>query len=114
MNRTAIENAKEFGRAVRAARKEAGLSQVQLAQRCNCSQRFVSEVERGKSTAELGRALRLLTELGVPLVAGSGNQMVDGRAEVNYAVVRIAERLDAAPRKSKKLAEYLEGHDGGC
>lgn len=107
-----IDNASDFGQAIRTARKEAGLSQVQLARRCNCSQRFVSEVERGKPTAELGRALRLLAELGVPLAAGSGNQAIDGRAEVGYAIVRIAEEIDAPPRKRKKLAEYLEGHDG--
>ena len=108
MNRTVIQNAKDFGLAVRAARKEVGLSQSQLAQRCGCSQRFVSEVERGKPTAELERALRLLVELDVPIVAGSRNAVVDGRAEVNYAVVRIAERLDAPPAKRKKLAAYLK------
>ena len=108
MNRTVINNAKDFGYAVRATRKEAGLSQAQLAQRCGCSQRFVSELERGKPTAELGRALRLLAELGVPVVAGSGNAAVDGRAEVNYAVVRIAESLSAPPAERKKLSAYLK------
>ena len=108
MNRTVINSAKDFGLAVRAARKEAGLSQARLAQRCGCSQRFVSEVERGKPTAELGRALRLLAELDVPIAVGSGNAAVDGRAEVNYAVARVAERLGAPPAKRKKLAAYLE------
>ena len=108
MNRTVIKCTKDFGLAVRAARKEAGLSQAQLAQRCGCSQRFVSEVERGKPTAELERALRLLVELDVPIVTGSGNAVVDGRAEVNYAVVRIAEGLDAPSPKRRKLTEYLE------
>ena len=108
MNRTVIKSAKDFGRAIRVARKEAGLSQVQLAQRCGCSQRFVSEVERGKPTAELERALRLLVELDVPLAAGSGNAAVDGRAEVNYAIVRIAEGLDTPRPKRGSLAAYLE------
>ena len=108
MKRTLISSAKDFGLAVRSARKEAGLSQVQLAQRCGCSQRFVSEVERGKPTAELERAMRLLVELGVPIVAGSGNAVVDGRAEVHYAVACIAEGLDASPAKRRKLAAYLE------
>lgn len=111
MNRTVIKNAKDFGLAVRAARKEEGLSQVQLAQRCGCSQRFVSEVERGKPTAELERALRLLVELDAPLAVGSRNAIVDGRAEVNYAVMRIAEKLDAPPAKRKKLFAYLEEVD---
>ena len=108
MNRTVIESTRDFGLAVRAARKEAGLSQAQLAQRCGCSQRFVSELERGKQTAELGRALRLLVELDVPIVVGGGNAAADGRAEVNYAVARIAEGLSAPPAKRKKLASYLK------
>ena len=103
-----VENAQDFGRAVRAARKEAGLSQMQLAELCGCSQRFVSEVERGKATAELGKALKLLSALGVPLASGRDTTHLDGRSEVNYAIVRIAESLDTAPRKRRSLASYLE------
>ena len=108
MSPTVIGDARDFGEAVRAARKEAGLSQMQLAKRCQLSQRFVSEVERGKPTAEIGKALKLLSGLAVPLVAGGGRMPLDGRAEVSYAVVRIAEGVDAPPRKRRKLAEYLE------
>lgn len=114
MNRTCIENAKDFGLAVRAARKEAGLSQSQIAQRCGCSQRFVSELERGKPTAELERALRLLVELGVPITAGSGNTVVDGRAEVDYVVVRIAESIKAPSLARKRLSAYLEETPDEC
>ena len=105
---SAIEDARDFGRAVRLARKEAGISQTQLAEICGCSQRFVSEVERGKATAELGRALKLLAALGVPLVAGTAHFGMDGRSEVRYAVVRIASELGKAPRKRRPLADYLE------
>ena len=108
-----VENSQDFGRAVRTARKEAGLSQTQLAELCGCSQRFVSEVERGKATAELGKALGLLHALGVPLASGHDVARLDGRSEVNYAMVRIAESLDAAPRKHRPLTSYLEQtHDG--
>ena len=103
-----VESASDFGRAVRAARKEAGLSQVQLAKRCGCSQRFVSEIERGKETAELGRALKLLEVLNVPLSAGTLMVDLDGRAEVQYAVVRIASEIDEKPRKRRPLSDYLD------
>ncbi len=103
-----IENAQDFGRAVRNARKEAGLSQMELANRCGCSQRFVSEVERGKATAELGRALKLLADLGIPVLAGTPNAELDGRSEVRYAIARIASELDQQPRKRRPLADYLE------
>ena len=103
-----IEDAGGFGRAVRTARKEAGLSQTQLAELCGCSQRFVSEVERGKATAELGRALKLLSALGVPVTAGVPYEIQDGRAEVRYAIARIASQMDGQPRKRRRLSDYLE------
>ena len=108
MEAVQIEDAREFGRAVRKARKEAGISQMELAKRCGCSQRFVSEVERGKPTAELGRALGLFLALGVPVTAGSPIAELDGRAEVRYAVARIASELDERPRKRRPLADYLD------
>jgi len=107
-----VESASDFGQAVRTARKEAGLSQVQLAKRCGCSQRFVSEIERGKETAELGRALKLLEVLNVPLSAGTLMVDLDGRAEVQYAVVRIASEIDEKPRKRRPLSDYLDEVSG--
>ena len=107
-----VESASDFGQAVRTARKEAGLSQMQLAKRCGCSQRFVSEVERGKETAELGRALKLLEVLNVPLSAGTLMVDLDGRAEVQYAVVRIASEIDEKPRKRRPLSDYLDEASG--
>lgn len=106
-----IESVQDLGRAVRQARKEAGLSQMDLAKRCGCSQRLVSEIERGKPTAELGKALALLQGLGVSLVAGSGRAPLDGRAEVEYAIVRIANDLDRQPRKRRPLSDYLAEGD---
>ena len=103
-----IEDAHDFGRAVRKARKEAGISQTELAQRCGCSQRFVSEVERGKATAELGRALGLLVALGIPVSVGATPAQLDGRAEVHYTVMRIASELEERPRKRRPLTDYLE------
>ena len=107
-----VESASDFGRAVRAARKEAGLSQMQLAKRCGCSQRFVSEVERGKETAELGRAFKLLEVLNAPLSVGTLAIDLDGRAEVQYAVVRIASEIDEKPRKRRPLSDYLDEASG--
>ena len=102
-----IEDTRDFGQAVRDARKRKGLTQTQLASLCGCSQRFVSQVERGKESAELGKALRLLAAMDVPLVVGGDGAPIDGRAEVHYAIVRIADGLEAAPRKRRKLKSYL-------
>ena len=66
----------ELGRAVRRRRREEGLTQAQAAGLCGVGTRFLSELERGKPTAEIGRVLRVLAGLGlllhvVPRGAGS-------------------------------------------
>ena len=112
MEAMSVETAHDFGFALRKARKEAGLSQMRLAEMCGCSQRFVSEVERGKQTAELGRALKLLESLRVPITIGTMRAGLDGRAEVRYAVTRIASELEKGPKPKRSLASYLEESDG--
>lgn len=108
MEAVKIEDVYDFGLALRKARKEAGLSQMRLAEMCGCSQRFVSEVERGKKTAELGRALKLFAALRVPVTVSTVRADMDGRAEVHYAVERIASQLDSKPTPRRPLASYLD------
>jgi y4mF family transcriptional regulator len=55
----------DVGKAVRDARKAAGLTQRELAELCNCGVRFLSELENGKPTIELGRAMRVLNTLSL-------------------------------------------------
>lgn len=103
-----ITSASQFGQAVRLARKERGLSQRALAQRCGCSQRFISELERGKPTAELGKALGVLGELGFSIrvegrsVSHSGSEAVDRLRE------RVNSDLERAERRRTSLSDYLE------
>jgi DNA-binding XRE family transcriptional regulator len=58
-----IGSAAEFGSTVRALRRQRGWTQQQLADLCGCSIMYVSNLERGKETAELGLALRVLNRL---------------------------------------------------
>jgi HTH-type transcriptional regulator/antitoxin HipB len=60
-----IRSAGEFGRAIRLRRKALGLTQGGVAQVAGVGNRFVSEVERGKPTAEFGKVLRLVSVLGL-------------------------------------------------
>ncbi|MYG81078.1 MAG: helix-turn-helix transcriptional regulator [Gemmatimonadetes bacterium] len=53
-----------IGRIVRAARKSQGLRQDQLAGAAGVGVRFLSELEGGKTTVQLGKALRVLRALG--------------------------------------------------
>jgi len=65
-----IQTSKAFGSAVRRARKDQGLSQVELAQRAGVGRPWLSELETGKRTAELGRALLVLNALDLAITFG--------------------------------------------
>ena len=64
-----IFNSSDFGAAVRQYRKAQGFTQQELADYSGCSLMFISNLERGKETAELGKALSVLATLGVDLRA---------------------------------------------
>ncbi len=68
-----ITDAESFGRAIRQRRRELGYTQGFLAEVTGFSVSFISDLERGKETAELGRALYLAGCLGLDVsVAGRG------------------------------------------
>lgn len=54
----------ELGRIIRAARRAQGLRQDQLAGAAGVGVRFLSELERGKATARVGKTLAVLDALG--------------------------------------------------
>ena len=66
---TTVSDVSDFGTLIRQARKEQGLTQTDLAEWCGVGINFVSDVERGKPTVEMGRALRLAQMLGIDVVA---------------------------------------------
>jgi y4mF family transcriptional regulator len=55
----------DIGCAIRDARKERGLTQLELARLCGVGPRFISELENGKPTVQLERALHVLTSLDI-------------------------------------------------
>lgn len=62
-----IQTTRAFGFAVRRARKDQGLSQAELAARAGVGRPWLSELETGKRTAELGRALSVLSALDLAI-----------------------------------------------
>jgi HTH-type transcriptional regulator / antitoxin HipB len=60
-----IESTEELGRALRAARRARQLRLEDVALAAGVGIRFVSELERGKATAQLGHTLRVMEALGV-------------------------------------------------
>ncbi len=58
-----VNSINDLAAAIRGRRLRAGLSQEQVAARTGVSRQWVGELERGKSTAELGLVLGLLDAL---------------------------------------------------
>ena len=64
----AVESAEQLGNMVRAHRKERKLTLETISGLGNVSTRFLSEFERGKDTAEIGKVLQALRTLGLKVV----------------------------------------------
>ncbi len=62
-----IRNAEDFGALVRRQRLANGLTQRELALVAGVGERFVVDLENGKATAQLGKALVLAAVLGIEL-----------------------------------------------
>ena len=62
-----LDGPSQFGEAIRFFRKRRGLTQQQVADMVGCSLMYVSNLERGKPTAELGKALKILDALDVEI-----------------------------------------------
>lgn len=65
-----IESAADIGRLVRKKRKEDGLTIADTAALCGVGYRFLSNLENGKETAELGKTIQVLAGLGLEVVIG--------------------------------------------
>ena len=63
-----ITDAGTFGKIIRRRRKELGYTQSYIAEYTGYSVSFISDLERGKSTAELGKAIELANLLGLNLL----------------------------------------------
>ncbi len=59
---------KEVGEIIKKARREQGLTQPQLAMACGTGVRFIVDIEAGKETCQIGKALNVLQMLGLSIV----------------------------------------------
>jgi len=61
---------KNLGTAIRAARRQQGLRQDQLAAAANVGVRFIVDLEAGNPTAQMGKTLTVLKALGIEVTLG--------------------------------------------
>lgn len=115
-----VGNPAELGSLVRARRKAARLTQAQAAGLAGVGNRFLSELERGKKSLELGLVIQVLHRLGLelavaprgtlpfrrgaaPATSGAGLVQADPRG------APAPKALSASPRA--KLAEPVRAQD---
>lgn len=65
-----IHSTAELGKVLRAFRKSRGLTQADAAALAGVGERFLSELERGKATAEVGMVLQVIERFGLTLSVG--------------------------------------------
>jgi len=65
-----MQTAQDFGAAIARARKALGLTQRELALAINSGERFIVDLEAGKPTAQLGKALAAAHAVGLRLTLG--------------------------------------------
>lgn len=68
-NEIRITSTADLGQQIRAQRKGQGLTLQDVSDHTGLGIRFISEVERGKGTAEIGKVLELCMLMGIDLVA---------------------------------------------
>ncbi len=62
-----VTSAAVLGRLIRAKRRQIGMTQAEASALAGVGIRFLSELENGKATAELGKVLQVLARLGLVL-----------------------------------------------
>lgn len=102
-----LSSVSDLSRAVHDSRIGQGISQAELAERSGTSQRFVSEFERGKQSAEVGKVLALLSALGLKFCITASRTPEESRALVQEGIESIRAELEAKPKPTKKLVDYL-------
>lgn len=60
---------KKLGEMIRQARREQGLTQEQLAATTGVGVRFIRELEQGKESCHIGKALTVIAMLGIDIEA---------------------------------------------
>lgn len=60
-----VADVDDIGRCIREERKRQGLTQGELADLCGVGITFVSQLENGKRSAEVGKVLDILKMLGI-------------------------------------------------
>ena len=65
--KTEISSVKDIGKILKKYRKSQNITQIQLSQIANVGNRFIIELEKGKPTIQLDKALHVLNKVGIKI-----------------------------------------------
>ncbi len=68
-----IKNTKQLGTIIRAQRKQFKITQRDLALTSGTGTRFISDLEKGKQTCEIGKILQIVNSLGLKVSLSDSN-----------------------------------------
>jgi y4mF family transcriptional regulator len=80
-NNSELSHSEILGLAIEAERKRRRLTQTQLAELSHASINFISQIERGKPTAQIGKVVEVLRILGLQLAIEKGSAGLVNRNE---------------------------------
>lgn len=62
-----MKTTEQLGTSIRMRRKELKITQKELAMTCGTGLRFIVDLEKGKPTCQIGKALQVLQALGITI-----------------------------------------------
>lgn len=99
-----IRSAADFGVIVRARRKARRLTQAELAAAAGVGRRFIVELEQGKPSVELEKALRVARRLGLDLIVDP----LSGIIEVLDQQRRMVQDFDQQRRMVQAVSQLTK------
>src|SRR5437868_5981308 len=98
------QSAREIGKIVAVARRHRGLTQAQLGSAVGVTQHWISQIEQGKDTAQIGKVLHVLSFLGIRLQVGE--------APWSAATPRPSDKSTTPDSRKFSLADIITAHSG--
>ncbi|WP_338333672.1 helix-turn-helix domain-containing protein [Acetobacter sp. LMG 32666] len=107
-----IFNAADIGSQIREKRLAQGMSQTVLAKRLGCSRKWVSDIEQGNETAEIGRVLRALAALGIKIFVGQSGAVENKELSPQYKeILAHRDRFGGVPQAMDRMSKLGKVED---
>lgn len=104
MKRIPIQSVAAFGQVVRAVRKAGGVRQDDVAGSVGVSHVYLRDLEHGKETAQMGRALQVLAELGIRMELEIPDEAFE---RLQSDAVRLAAKKTAFEQQAQQSQELM-------